>query len=127
MIKKSFSYLIVLPLILLLLLANLSYGADGYVTSMSETITYNYATEADVKVYAVSLNGDKQFLGYKTEAGYAFNFTVNKSRSDLLGQKLTPNYFTDKIISIRNKVFDIVRYTDEGVASISPLVIKYKK
>jgi hypothetical protein len=101
-----------------------SIDQPAYVKSMYEKITYNYATEADVKVYAVSINGDRQFLGFKTEKGYSFSFTVNKSRSDLLGQKLTPDYFTDKIISIRNNVFDIVRYKDEGVTNVGSLVIK---
>ena len=101
-----------------------SIDEPAYVKSMYEQIAYSYATEADVKVYAVSINGDRQFLGFKTEPGYAFSFTVDKSRSDLLGQKLTPDYFKDKIISIRNNVFDIVRYTDEGVKDVAPLVIK---
>ncbi|MGC8870428.1 MAG: hypothetical protein ACP5PT_04980 [Brevinematia bacterium] len=96
----------------------------AYAKSMYEKIAYNYATEADVKVYAVSINGDRQFLGYKPEAGYSFNFTVNKRRSDLFGYQLSPNYFIDKIISIRNNVFDIVRYKDEGVKDVGSLVIK---
>ncbi len=98
----------------------------AYVKSMTEKINYKYETEADVKTYMISANGDITLIGYTKEKGIYYDFNLVKVRNDLSRFNLEPKYFIDKIISIRKDSNEIVPYTSEGLGSsnVAPLKLK---